>query len=117
MPNRFSWMSSLFMIHITPMILFKLSIQIYLHTNDWNIFLIDEELVHSSPCPFRLLCRGGNTFYKEHINNFSQTGSDKVKLKYATDNTRSFLVNDNFIVTQNIAIWKFHNHRPFLKRK
>ena len=69
--NCLSRMSGLVIIHITSAILFKLSIQVYFHTNDWNIFLVGQEFVHGCSGPFGFFCRRGDSFCKKHINNFS----------------------------------------------
>lgn len=90
-------MSGFVIIHITPAILFELSIHIHVYPNNWDIFLIGQELIHSRPGPFWIPCRGENTFCKEHINNLSQTGSDKIMLKYVADNISVFFMYGDFI--------------------
>ena len=96
------------------MILFELSIQIYVYANDWNAFLVGEEFVHSCSGPLGVSDWEGNALCKENINNFAQAGSGKILLKYIADHICFFFMHDDFLANQNIAIWKFHNFLTFL---
>ena len=106
-------MSGFVIIHITPMILFKLSIHIYVSPNNWDIFLIGQEFINSRPGPFGVPSRRSYALRKEHINGFPQAGSCKIILKYAADNICSFLMGGNSIANQNIAIWNLHSRLTF----
>lgn len=106
-PDRLSRMSSPIIIHITTTILFKLGIQVHLHTDNRNIFFIGQKLIYSCSGPFRVSRWGLDSFFKEYTNNFPQACSSEIILKYAADNICPFLIDDNFFVNQNIAIRSF----------
>ena len=88
-------MFGLVIIHITPAIPFKLSIHVYGYPNNWDIFLIGQELINSRPGPFVVSSRRSYALRKEHINYFPQAGSCKIILKYAADNICLFLMDGN----------------------